>query len=331
MPKFTEADFLSAISSTTTTTTTQPRRNKRNLTIVVPQPGKLRLPIAPPSPFFDGMNEDINTEPFPEFIDPCPPVKAEPLHCILHCSAEICTTLTDRGFQAECRCGDEVFQPEVEVCTPPTFTVPVPELNKSIFHTAREVQEHTDPSQVIAIRHDDARKLLAALKKLIATRVTQDQDLLKKLRNYFPNREPKQIALAILEEFFNLMTLYLTRTLSTTNQRSLSVRDLRLELKLYAWTGFLDWIAEYCDIRTEEMVYHRMVHESDIMETADFGLPGAVSKIWQGCLNDVVGVLVWRDEEVKKSKADGKIVCFGMAALGGYALAAGLAFVCGYW
>jgi hypothetical protein len=73
---YTMEDFMSASSASTTTI--QARRSRANLTVTLP--GRIRLPVAPPSPLWDGMDTDTDTEPFPDFVDICP--LPELSHCI---------------------------------------------------------------------------------------------------------------------------------------------------------------------------------------------------------------------------------------------------------
>lgn len=116
------------------TTTIQTRRYRpRKLTVKVP--GGLLLPVASPSPLFTGINEDIDVEPFPEFFDPCPLIKADPLHCVLHCNHDICKRLDEFGkCELPCRCGDDVSRKEILVTTP-LPKGPIISLDETIFAT----------------------------------------------------------------------------------------------------------------------------------------------------------------------------------------------------
>jgi hypothetical protein len=81
-----------------------------------------------------------------------------------------------------------------------------------------------------------------------------------------------------------------------------------------------------------------------------------VSRLWKDCVEDVVGLFVWRDAEVRKSRdaevrmyeaevrkreaevrkyeAEARVVEFGMGALGVlgvYAIASGISLLSRYW
>ena len=100
--KFTIADFESA-----TITTAPTRKSKPRLHITIPTT-RLLLPVAPPSPFFDGMNQDIDTDAFPVFVDLSGALKdpgLEPIHCSVHCGMSICRRMRKKGIKvSECQC-----------------------------------------------------------------------------------------------------------------------------------------------------------------------------------------------------------------------------------
>ena len=71
----------------------------------------LLLPVAPTSPLFDGMNQDINTEAFPAFED-LPGFfddeASEPVHCSVHCKMNTCWRMRKKGIKvSECQCAWE--------------------------------------------------------------------------------------------------------------------------------------------------------------------------------------------------------------------------------
>ena len=100
--KFTIANFESATITTAPTCKPKPR-----LHITIPII-RVILPVAPPSPFFDGMNQDINTDPFPAFVDLSGALKdpdSEPIHCSVHCQMTICRRMRKKGIKvSECQC-----------------------------------------------------------------------------------------------------------------------------------------------------------------------------------------------------------------------------------
>jgi hypothetical protein len=152
MVKFTEADFLAS------TTVTRERRPHSKLTVVVPN---LCLPIAPPSPLFAGANEDINTEPFPTFEDPCPPVKSEPLHCVLHCKDAFCESIVRyKRPIPPCRCE---FKDMPSPMHPSFSKVIGPEvsLDETTFEAIELLRPQTDSEYIIDIRREDACRVLS--------------------------------------------------------------------------------------------------------------------------------------------------------------------------
>jgi hypothetical protein len=327
MPRYTEADFLAA--TFTAITNQRPRRNRhrhRHLTVAVPPPSQLRLPVASPSPFFDGMNKDINTEPFLVYIDDFPfPGK----HCHVHCWERVCRKITKKNSHTTCMCREE-NKPKYKVSAP-RFSFAARELeDEDLLVIRRHTAAHTTPDASISVTHTDAEILIRELEFLIADRMSEDPEFLAVLGAYWPNRvgSEDRIAIAIVEQFFNLVTLYLSRKFSpAATSLTITVQQLRSDLKVYAWTGFAEWLHKYCDVRTVKKVHAQTGRDSSIMEAANFGVPGAVSNVWLECLEDVVGFLVWRDEEVKRQKTCRFAVAV-MAAL--------VVFVCvvrglGYW
>jgi hypothetical protein len=297
MPRYTEADFLAATS--TAITKTRPRR-RRHLTVAVPPPGTLRLPVAPPSPFFDGMNEDINTEPFPDYFDEYPPSAK---HCHVHCWERVCRKITKKNSHTTCMCREE-NKPKYKVSAP-RFSFAARELEDEDLLVIRRAAAHAAPDALITITHTDAEILIRELEFLIADRMSENLEFLAVLGAYWPNRvgSEDRVAIAIVEQFFNLVTLYLSHKLTpAAKPLTIIVDQLRADLKVYAWTGFAEWLNKYCDVRTVKKVHAQTGRDSSIMEATDFGVPGAVSRLWLECLDDVVGVLVWRDEEVKRQK-----------------------------
>ena len=156
---------------------------------------------------------------------------------------------------------------------------------------------------------------------------------MKELRKYVPDGGEceEKFALCIIEAFFNLMALYLKRTTSDSPRRTISVQQLRTELKVYAWSGFVEWIDENASDCEYDEVMEKMGHLALVMERSDFGLPGVVSRFWLECLYDVVGTSVWRDESVKRSEMERKVACGAVVAAGVWGLMAGVAWACGCW
>ncbi|KAF1846213.1 uncharacterized protein K460DRAFT_406433 [Cucurbitaria berberidis CBS 394.84] len=143
--------IMSAFIISMTTPMTSPE--KRPTRIVIPT-GTVRLPVAPPSPFFDGMNTNINTEPFPDIgsdfkLDAAE--KAEPLHCVLHCQESVCKRMTLAGFDLPpCRCTFEDAQPVKVPASRPKGHVDDPVMDAlSVMGT------HVVPSEELEIQQAD--------------------------------------------------------------------------------------------------------------------------------------------------------------------------------
>jgi len=100
--KFTIADFESA---TVTTAPTRKPKPRPHISIPITH---LLLPVAPASPFFGGMNQDINTDAFPTFVDLSGALEdpdSEAIHCSVHCGMSICRRMRKKGIKvSECQC-----------------------------------------------------------------------------------------------------------------------------------------------------------------------------------------------------------------------------------
>jgi hypothetical protein len=288
-------DFMSASSASTITI--QARRSRpRNLMVTLP--GRIRLPVAPPSPLWDGMDTDTETEPFPDFVDICPPIKAEPLHCVLHCQDSVCSRLVSYGRTLPpCRCGDEVFQPEPLASTP---VVPAPEvsLDETIFAIIGEV---TPKFETIEIRRSDVRSLLDQLQTLVASRALADEDFMSTMRDHRP-RKTNRAARSVVNCAFSLISLYFDRTMRYNDRRYIAPQDLYAELKIYLSTGLQEWIQEYSNEWEQDVILDNVRDPRTFLEGADFGFAGAVSKVWTECLDDVVRLFIWHDAEIQRRK-----------------------------
>jgi hypothetical protein len=301
---YTMDDFMAA-------TPIQTRRScPQKLTVEVP--GKLLLPVAPPSPIY-GTNGETEVEPFPEYFDPCPPVKAEPLHCILHCKHDICKRLVDIGrCPLPCRCGDEVDQEEPIVTTPLPIG-PIIELDETIFDTIQSVESGIDADQIIEIQREDARLLIEQFELYVARRMLGNESPMATMHAHAP-RMRDRAARAIIAYAFKLISLHAERTLGDVDSRKVTTRDLHAELQLYLSTGLREWIDKY----SHNSKLKDVLDDSDprlTLEIANFGLAGAVSKLWTECIDDVVRLFVWRDAEVRKWEAEQSVFRVGLGAL----------------
>jgi hypothetical protein len=292
---YTMEDFLSASSASTTTI--QARRSRPNNLTVTP-PGRLQLPVAPPSPLWDDMDTNTDPEPFPDFVDICPPVKAEPLHCVLHCPDDVCERLVSYGRKVPpCRCGDEVFQPEPLASTP---VVPAPEvsLDKTIFAIIGNI---TLKPETIEIRRPDVRNLLAPLQALVASRALADEDFMSTMRDHRP-QQTDRAARSVVGCAFSLISLYFDRTMRYNDRRYIAPQNLHAELKMYLSTGLREWVEKYSNNWEHDVILDNVRDPRTFLEGADFGFADAVSKVWTECLEDVVRLFIWHDAEIQRRK-----------------------------
>jgi hypothetical protein len=293
-------------------TTVQARRSRpQKLTIDIP--GGIRMPVAPPSPFFDGMNEDINTEPFPDFIDPCLTVMAEPLHCILHCKDSVCKHMVKKDItMLPCRCGDEVDQKSTLVISPP-LNGPAISLDGAIFATIKDVELDIDTDQTIEIQQHDARNLLEQFKILVTRRAFANEEFMSTVRGEAPCGPEDAARDLIISPLFKLLQMYLERTTRGTNSRTITPQDLGAELKVYLYTGLAEWINEHSNYWERQEILENCPGKRLVLEAANFGMPGAVSKLWVECLDNVVRLFVWRHVQVQKAKANQKVRLLGLS------------------
>lgn len=283
------------------TTVTLQERRFHPLYLTVKVPGVPLLPIASPSPsFVGGDEEDINKEPFPPFTDICPPIKAEAMHCVVHCHNDICRRLTRYNIDIPpCRCGDEVFQDEQFVCTPP---VRGPEITvDNMFVSAFD--ENWSPTNEIRIRREDARKLMNKFEPLVTKCVLMDRYFMSIVRERWEDGE--DAAKDIVLTLFMLIETHINRTMRNADIRSITPLTLRAESKFYLSTGLEDWINDYCEDWEREMVTENSGGDPRrTLEAADFGLAGTVSDLWVDCLNDIVLLFVLRDARVREFVAE---------------------------
>ncbi|KAJ4364112.1 hypothetical protein N0V83_009567 [Neocucurbitaria cava] len=314
MTKFTMSAFKEA------TTTTTSNRKERPARITIPA-SNLHLPIAPPSPYFDGINTEINTEPFPLFMDISNPYaaveQAESPHCVQHCHETLCKRMKRTGRTIPpCCCVFETAQRVVVKQAAPSR--PALHIYDSVMDTLAAISTHDiDPDQEIDIHLIDVSRLLIYLENNAVNRVLKDQGLQNAFRHHNFPYEPTS-ALETVEDFFADKHEYFRRTLCGTpcecgGHRVLSVRQLRMELDVYAWTMLDKWVDDYCNpaiARALSGVDMRLFSEIPWS-----GAPRAVLEIWNDCADDVVGMMVWRDHEVRQFEADQRVMASSMLAL----------------
>ncbi|KAH3940245.1 hypothetical protein HBI70_201830 [Parastagonospora nodorum] len=323
--------LMDDFASTTSTTTVQARRSRpRPLTVVVP--GRLRLRVAPPSPLFGRANEHISAEPFPEFVDPCPPVKAEPLHCILHCEDNVCKRMVAGDIpMPSCRCGDDVDQFSPRVNTP-MIKGPAISLGDTIFETILESASYMEAGQAMEIQRDDVRVLLEQFESIVMRRALANEEFMAIVRGHATYRPEAVAHDRVVHYLFELLSMYFERTMRDVDSRKVTADNLCAELKVYLYTGLADWMFRYSN-RFEFDEIMKEFHDDGriLLEIANFGMTGAVSKLWTECLDDVVRLFVWRHVQTAKAKASFKICIAGISVLGVYSITAGIAGLLGFW
>jgi hypothetical protein len=238
--KFTSEDFLSAATKITTVS------KRKRPTLIDTSAGKLRLPVAPSSPLF---NEDINTEPFPDYeevLDSDSVEHAESLHCVLHCKEDrgICKWLVyfDHKFP-DWKCAYEKEKVIEPVYRPPLH------VEDKVIGTLRSLAANAVPSQQIDIHYTDAQAMMAYLENYTTAQALRNQSLIQTMLREFQSEDVSKV-LELTETFFAGMHVYFYRTLSEAGYRTLTIYQLRLELNVYLWTMLQDWVEEFCDERT---------------------------------------------------------------------------------
>ncbi|CAO2649844.1 Nn.00g011360.m01.CDS01 [Neocucurbitaria sp. VM-36] len=308
MGKFTMSDFTAIV----TTTLDRPKRPAR---ITVPA-SNLRLPVAPPSPYFDGINTHINTEPFPNFmdiIDSDGVKQVESLHCVLHCHETICRRMKLKGRKIPpCRCALEQTQPVKTKPPRPTLHI-----YDSVMHSLGVISAQVEPKQELDIHLIDIDKLLVEMENHAATRALQDHDLLDAFRRDELLYEATT-ALETVECFFDDMRVYFSNTLRESGHRVLSVQQLRAELNVYVWTMLGKCIERYYEPKVAAQVSRFDMRL--FRKVPWIGASCAVLKIWTVCSDDVVGMMIWRDNEVRRFEAEQGVASFKLGHGGFYIL-----------
>ncbi|KAL5119193.1 hypothetical protein ACEQ8H_002903 [Pleosporales sp. CAS-2024a] len=315
---------------TANTTTTIQARRLQSSKLAIKVPGGLRMPIAPPSPFFDDMNTNTNTDVFPDFVDPYPPVKVESLHCVLHCQDSVCKHMVEYGIPVPpCRCGDEIEHKPPVVDTPP-IKGPAILLDETILSALESAESDTNPNEMIFIRRDDVHTLLQQYEQIVVRRALADEAFMTALRESAPRRPEGAARDLVVSFLFRLLSLYFERTMRDVEIREVTPKQLRLELKVFLWSGMMDWVDRCCTEWEYDEIMDDCPETHMILEAACFGLPGLVSQLWQGCLDDVVHSFTWRHEQTRKYRAKQTVLKLGSKVLGALVIHAGVAAILTY-
>jgi hypothetical protein len=80
-------------------------------------------------------------------------------------------------------------------------------------------------------------------------------------------------------------------------------------LNVYLWTLLAEWVEAHCDDETRNRVVLNEGPASIIQAIS--GSTAAILELWQECIEGVLELLLWRDEEVKWCKVESEVV-FGV-------------------
>ncbi|KAF2029453.1 hypothetical protein EK21DRAFT_112828 [Setomelanomma holmii] len=300
MVKFTEADFVATI-------TTTPRPRPRLQLAARPKWGQLRLPVVPPSPKFAGINDDINTEPFPAYEDISPEETAEstqsvPKHCTLHCEHYMCKAWADYWVPGPpCYCSRENAQ--TSAATQGDKVDPDVSLDETIFDVVDDIAERTKSERIIVIRRNKALTAIRHLEDLVVSRFSKDEALQLIAQHNHPGRE-ERMRKDMFKMFFILILQYVERTTREYGHRTLTLKELHTELIVFAGTGLGDWAVEYCEGRTRssalEAIRKRFCRPATVFKEMNIGMSDEVAKYWTDCIDYVMGTLIWCDEVVQE-------------------------------
>lgn len=87
------------------------------------------------------------------------------------------------------------------------------------------------------------------------------------------------------------MALYFDRTLRETSCRTITLRDLRTELRVYLWTSFSDFLREHCSFQIPISKLDACDERQSLDEIRG-GLPEAVVKLWKEWTDIMIGLLL---------------------------------------
>jgi len=164
--------------------------------------------------------------------------------------------------------------------------------------------EKFSPAQEIDIHIEDAMRVVAYLESRALALAMDDGFLRRAMLADFGQDEEVATRDAV-HRFFYLMRVYFDRTVHSPGHRVMSIEQLRCDLDVYVWTLLDEWVMKYCDRETQRLVLKD--NGPFCILNATFGAPAAVLELWYECVEDVVGVLIWRDEEVRWRRLEGVI------------------------
>lgn len=300
--KSTDTDFASAITSTAVRPKPSFHINASFL--------DLHLPVAQPSPLFDGINEDINIHRFPAFQDPLTieGVPALAPHCTLHCGHRVCMHLSMKGLDSlACQCGSEEREPKEEK-TVMTWYRPEMDLDYLVMNSIEDSIANADPLHEIDVYYNEVLKILAHLQERARSLALHNEYLVRAVHCDYPGHE-EEIAYAAVDHIFRIMRLYFHRILRSQDHHLISIQQLQRELNVYLWTLLAEWVEAHCDDETRNRVVLNEGPASIIQAIS--GSTAAILELWEECIEGVLELLLWRDEEVKWCNVESRVV-FGV-------------------
>jgi hypothetical protein len=279
MTKFTIEDFLAASPHK------EPATPKHTLTMSI-TPLNLRLPVAPPSPPYPGLNQDINTEPFPDYIE-SPGFGAGPSHCSADCSHTVCWSLSLHDDPPACHCGSDTSEAPLsrDQILPTSILV----VNAASLELAREAHQGTARDDSLTVYHRDAQSLLSQHQLYLYTETRHIDELALNLYQHLGPIAADE-AMSVTDFFFTNMGLYVVRTLHAAETRELTLEQLCVELHVYLWTMLRDYAAAYAEEHPDEEVED--IGPESFSELDPDSAPGLVGFFWQECAHDFVAFLV---------------------------------------
>jgi hypothetical protein len=282
MTKFTTEDFLAASHDAPHQ---EPATPERTLTVSI-TPLNLRLPVAPPSPPYPGLNQDINTEPFPDYIE-SPSFGAGPNHCSADCSHTVCRSLSLHDVAPACHCGSDTSDAPLSRSPTPSTSILV--VNAVSLELAREAHQGTAGDDFLTVYLEDAESLLSQLHLYLYTETRLIDELALNLYEHL-GPVAADVAMGLTDFFITNMGLYVVRTLHAMESRELTLEQLCLELHVYLWTMLRDYAAAYAEEHPDEEVED--IGPESFSEIDPESAPGLVGFFWQGCAHDFVALLV---------------------------------------
>ena len=272
-------------------------------------PLNLRLPVAPPSPLYLGLNEDINTEPFPDYTD-SPGFEAESGHCTVDCSHIVCISLALHNSPPNCHCAEDDTKKNPSPLSRgqilPGSTL---EVNDATVETAREAHEETDCDHALTIHCQDAQSLVSQLELYLLSETKHIEELAYQLYHWLSDDGADE-AIAVSDFFFITMRMYVLRTLYPGAPRVLTLEELCAEIHVYLWTMLREYVDSYAALHPELEVEN--IGPDSFFEVDPRTVPGMVARFWQGCAHEFVALLVLQsrldEEEFGDEEADEEAV-----------------------